>query len=604
MTIPQRRNAPLYGWPAPLNISTYGLLAAFGVGSAAALVLATGLTTLVWGPPEHPVLLLPAGLTRPLAVAGIPVAVLLTRKPRHRTAAVAAVAALTVLALTAAYSPLHFVETLARALKPGRTVRLVVAMMCLGVSGAMVALVARGMLTRRRLTKGNVPGSTTWGRAEALRATTNGFILGQLHGQTLRYAGSGHLMTVAATRTGKGVGAIIPNLLSHTGSVVVTDPKGENYFVTGRYRREVLQHNVVVLDPFKLTSASPASYNPLDLVDLDSEDYVESAMVMADMIIPPRSHVGDSHWALEGRALLYAFILHVCTFEDRSRRNLFEVRRLLTLRPRDLKSELEVMLDSDIGQVAEGAGRVLQKSARERGGVFSTAQSYTHFLTSPRMQRVLGETDFTLDDLVTDRLGVYLVLPREHLTTFAPWLRLMISCSYHACTHDLLRRTRGSERILFLLDEFANLGYMANIKEAVSLGGGYGVSMWLILQDLAQLRREYHYEWESFLANSDVIQTFGVQDPFTAEHVTKLLGQTTVWQRRLRKSSRREGHALVSEYNEDGRPLLRPEELRRLHPDRQLLLVRPYQPVVADKVRYYREALFAGRFDRNPYVNG
>ena len=142
---------------------------------------------------------------------------------------------------------------------------------------------------------------------------------------------------------------------------------------------------------------------------------------------------------------------------------------------------------------------------------------------------------------------------------------------------------------------FANLGHMSIIKEAVSLGAGYGITLWLILQDLAQLRRTYKDDWESFLANCDVIQAFAIQDPFTSQKIAGMLGDMTIWERRLSKASRHEGSHLKSGYAEASRPLIKPDELRRLHPDRQVLLVRPYQPVIADKLVYYRDSVLAPR---------
>ena len=598
-----RTNSPLYGWQSPLNVSAYGLLGAFLIGSALALVVATALLTLFWGPPSTEPMVA-SSHSRLASLMGMAALGVCMVKPRWRVPAAWGMAVLLVLALAPLYSPLHFMRTLTRVLKAGQGHQVTTVVTCLAGGTALAGLLAHSLLSHLRLPKSAVRGSTHWGRAEALQHASKGLLLGTVGNKMLRYDGSGHLLTIAATRSGKGVGSIVPNLLNHPGSLVVTDPKGENYYVSARYRREVLRHEVVAMDPFGLTPAATLGFNPMDLIDLESEDYVETAMILADMIIARHGSSSEPHWTMEGKALLYTFILHAAASSDRERRNLIEVRRLLTLRPSELKKALELMLQSDVEQVCEGAGRILQKSDRERSGVFSTAQSYTHFLSSPRMRHVLTSTDFALEDLTKDRLSLYLILPREHLTAFAPWLRLMVSCCYYVCTHSLLGRERSRERILFLLDEFANLGYMSNIKEAVSLGGGYGVTMWLILQDMAQLKREYRDEWESFIANSDVIQAFAIQDPFTSEKVAQMLGQTTVWQRRTRKSSRREGSRLIRDYDEDSRPLLRPEELRRLHPNRQLLLVRPYQPVVATKIRYYQDSFFRGRFDPNPYFSG
>ena len=597
----------LYGRQAPLNVSAFGLLVAFLLGSALALFLATCLLTLIWGAPTEVPLVAP-GYTRLMGFAGILLLSPFLIVSRWRGPVIASMVLLLIFALAPLHSPTHFMRALVRAIRSGNSVLVLTVLTCLGIATGLMGYLCSTLLNLKRLPTSGMRGSTKWGTGAALAANKSGFLLGEAGGKMLRYAGSGHLMTMAATRSGKGVGTIIPNLLNHPGSLVVTDPKGENYLVTGRYRKETLGQEVVAMDPFGIAATNdsedsvPVGFNPMDLIDLDGPDYVETAMIMAEMIIAKSSAIGNPHWVLEGRALLYAFILYAASNEDPSKRNLIEVRRLLTLHPREMREVLDAMIKSDVPQIAEGAGRIAQKADRERSGVLSTAQSYTHFLSSPRMREVLTRTDFSLDSLTNDKLSLYLILPREHLSAFAPWLRLMISCCYYACTHNILQRTPAKERILFLLDEFANLGYMSIIKEAVSLGGGFGISLWLILQDLAQLKRHYRDEWESFVANSDVLQAFAVQDPFTSERVTKLLGQTTVWKRRPDKSGRKRGRGLARDYEEDSRPLLRAEELRRLHPDRQLLLVRPYQPVVADKLRYYQNSSFKGRFDPNPYV--
>ena len=580
----------LYGWPAPTGAGTYAVLAVFVAGSGLALQLSTTALVLVWGPPAGQPLL-PAAWTQPLFLALASGSALLLLAPGRRALGASACAVCLGLAAAPLYNPLFFVVALAHAGGLGIPLAILVP------GAGLAAVLAHSLFGLLGLEASDVRGSTRWGSGRALRGTDSGLLLGRLGGALLRYDGDGHLMTIAATRSGKGVGSILPNLLSYEGSIVVTDPKGENYLVTARYRRERLGQEIVALDPFGIAEkAQPASFNPMDLLDMGGDGFVETAMMMADMMVPG----SDSFWNLEAKALLHTFILHAAKTQER--RHLIEMRRLLALPPKDLEAALAVMLTSDLEQVREGAGRILQKADRERSSVFSTAQSRTHFLSSPRMRRVLEQSSFQMDGLVSGGMTVYLILPREHLTTFAPWLRLMISCCYYACTHGATRRTRSGKRVLFLLDEFANLGYMSNIREAVSLGGGYGLTLWLILQDLAQLRREYQSDWESFVANCDVIQAFAIQDPFTSDRIARMLGETSVWQRRVRRASRREGGRLVPDYDEEGRPLLRPEELRRLHPARQLLLVRPYQPVVADKLVYYLDALLTGRFDDNPYV--
>ncbi len=595
----------LYGWPAPVNFGMYATLGIFLVAALLALQLTQAALFLVWGSPPGPPIVALRWTRSPLLVCALLLTLALVRSRQMAMVICPAILACVLLSVAPLHSPHYVVIALARGLRLHNASDLAVLTCGLTIGAGISAWLARGLGRAFRLSTTAVRGSTEWGAGQALKMPEQGLLLGSYGKEMLRYDGDGHLMTIAATRSGKGVGTIVPNLLSWPGPIVVTDPKGENFYITARWREEQLGHEVVALDPFGLTDSirlTSWSFNPLDLINVSGDDYVETAMMMADMLVMRRSTARDPFWETEAKALLFTCILHVVANEDPERRTLVEVRRLLTSSPEHLGKVLEEMNESPIPQVREGAGRILQKADRERSAVFSTAQSHTHVLSSPRMEEMLSRTNFDLKQLPLGGLSIYLILPREHFGAFAPWLRLMVSCCYHACTHDALHRPKSPYRVVFLLDEFANLGYMDNIKEAVSLGGGYGLSLWLILQDIAQLRREYRDEWESFVANSDIIQVFAIQDTYTCENVAKLLGEKTVWHRRVRKANRREGGRLVKDFGEESRPLLRAEELRRLHPERQIILARPYQPVVANKLVYYRDRFFSGRFDPNPYV--
>ena len=555
--------------------------------------------TLIWGPlPGNIIMSLSAGRIVFFSLAILQVGLIWHTAWRRMAVALALVGG--IIGAAPVYSPHLMVLALIRAANHQPFSSEPVISAAIGL--VLAACLAHGMVYGLRTRHTHSKGSTCWGSGKALTNLDQGFLLGKLNRQLLRYNRDGHLMTIAATRSGKGVGTVIPNLLEHTGGAVVTDPKGENYAATARYRSQRLGQQTIPLDPFRLSEASENqrtwAINPLDLIDTDGEDYVETAMMLADMIVGQTFDAGGNHWQMEAKALMFTYILHVAASEERSTRNLITVRKLITEPPDDMKETLSRMQYSKVAQVVEGAGRILQKSERERSAVFSTAQSRTHFLTSPRMQAVLETTNVHLSYLQKGLLSLYLIIPREYLTVYASWLRLMIACAYNVCTSRPNMRAgkqKSRRRVLFLLDEFANLGYMSNIKEAVSLGAGYGITLWLILQDLAQLRRTYKDEWESFVANCDVIQAFAIQDPFTSQKVAGMLGEMTIWERRFSKASRREGSHLKSGYSEGSRPLIKPDELRRLHPDRQILLVRPFQPVVADKLVYYKDPVFAPR---------
>ena len=434
-------------------------------------------------------------------------------------------------------------------------------------------------------------------------------------GPLLRYDGPGHLLTVAPTRAGKGVGAVVPNLLNHGGSVVVTDPKGENFALTAGHRRQRLGQRVVGLDPFGLAGrlglpeaereAATGALNPLDLIDSTSPDAADDAAMIADMlVVPQKGGAEGSFWDDEAKALLAGLVLYVALTRVGAERSLPHVRELLTLAPDAFDDLLVTMGGHSNATVQRTSNRLRQKADRERSGVVSSAQSHTHFLDSPRMGRVLGESTFDPADLARGRLSVYLVLPPDRLDTFSRWLRLVVATSLVAVTRarpDTVGGGTRHARVLFLLDEFAQLGPMAPVRRAVSLMAGYGVQVWTFLQDLGQLKQTYPKDWETFVANTDVVQAFGTTDQFTAEYLSKMAGTRTVFSHgatmgksRSRGKSRSSGRSEGASTSEHGRPLVMPDELRLMDEAEQLLLVRGHRPVRCRKLRFYEDDEFSG----------
>jgi type IV secretion system protein VirD4 len=504
------------------------------------------------------------------------------------------------------YSPIQLLVWHRQA-APGKTADViheawfVVAFVALAGSLLLVAAWRR----RTRSSPDGSHGSAHWGSPDLL-ARERGLLIGRIGDRLLRVDGEGHLLTVAPTRSGKGVSCVIPNLLDHPGSAVITDPKGENYAVTSRWRR-IAGQEVHALDPFDLVGQL-AAYNPLDLVDAEGPDATDDARLLADMLVLPEGKEGGDQpfWNEEARGLLTGLILHVASSPRPEARTLCEVRDLLTLPPDSFRELLTAMAASTAadGLVARAAARLQQKADRERSGVVSTAQSHTHFLDSPRMKRVLGRSTFDFGALKRQAMSVYLVLPSDRLESYARWLRLMIASGLLAVT-----RTRGSapERVLFLLDEFAHLRRMQPVQRDISLAGGFGVRFWLVLQDLSQLRSTYGDAWPTFLANADVLQAFGTNDWETAEYLSKMTGEATIQVAseirsagvsRGHHSQRQQGTALST--SSTRRRLLNPDEVRRLPADRQLLFIKGTPPVLAQRINSLIEHPFVERADANP----
>ena len=427
-------------------------------------------------------------------------------------------------------------------------------------------------------------------------------------GRLLRYDGPAHLITLAPTRAGKGVGTVIPNLLAAERSVLVIDPKGENARIAGEARRQF--GTVHVLDPFEVSGMPSAAYNPLDRLAPDSLDLGEDAASLTEaLVMDPPGQVTEAHWNEEAKAILGGLIMFCVCHEDRNRRTLATVREYLTLPPEKLRALLELMQDSDAagGLIARAANRFLGKADREAASVLSNAQRHTHFLDSPRIARCLAHSDFAFSDLRHRITSVFLVLPPNRMDAYSRWLRLLVSQALQDIARDAEASVRplsgpagalgDTQRLrtptLFLLDEFAALGRLEAVERAMGLMAGYGLQLWPILQDMSQLKDLYGERAGTFIANAGVQQVFGVNDFETAKWLSQMMGQETAG---FQTDSFKPGDGPSFSNNLTGRDLLTPDEIMQLRPENQLLRVQGQATAVAQKLRYYADPEFKGLF--------
>lgn len=430
---------------------------------------------------------------------------------------------------------------------------------------------------------------------QKLSATDAGLMIGRdpATSQLLRYDGPAHLLTMAPTRTGKGVGTIIPNLLTVDRSVICVDPKGENAIIAGPAREQI--GPVHILDPFGVTGRRSSAFNPLDLLDADGLDAAEDSGVLADaLVVDEPGMSGEAHWNEEAKALIAGLILKIIAAESPGRRNLTTLREYLTLAPERflaLMARMQVM-DAANGLIARAANRHLGKSDREAAGVLSAAQRHTHFLDSPRMTAVLGRSEFRFGDLKQHNATVFLVLPPDRLSAYSRWLRLLITQSL---TEMAREAAKPASPVLYLLDEFASLGHLAPVERAMGLMAGYGVQLWPILQDIHQLRATYGRRAGTFLSNAAVLQVFGINDIETAELIARTIGKTDV---SYTTRSWSKGDTSRAEHI-SARDLINADEILRLSSSQMILLRHGQAPAVVSKIRYFEDKEFVGLFSRS-----
>lgn len=459
-------------------------------------------------------------------------------------------------------------------------------------------------------------GSAEWASLEDIRngklIGTPGLRLGQVTEQqqshALNYTGDRHLLTVAPTRSGKGVSAIIPNLLTYTGSAVVIDPKGENAMITavrrgqGDPKRSIpgLGQKVHVVDPWGITGQPVACFNPLDWLKADDPDISENAMMLADSLVIA-SNEKNRFFDEEAKALLMGLLLYVALdAREAEARHLGRVRDIIVLGAEPLKKVLVQMYESSNPIVSSTAARTASKAPDLRASVFAALQAQTHFLDSPRIRANLARSDFRFEDLKAAPTTVYLVLPSDRLDTFGRWLRLMIQQAITVNARNIARKP--AKPILFLLDEMPALGRLAMVEQAYGLMAGFGMQLWGIVQDLSQLERIYEKGWETFISNAGVLQYFGSRDQKTAEYFSKLCGVTTIEKTSISRSiaeavgfgsgGRTEGKTTTESASTDvaQRHLAYADELMVMRKGQQLLFVEEINPIKAQRSNWYADA--------------
>jgi type IV secretion system protein VirD4 len=467
-------------------------------------------------------------------------------------------------------------------------------------------------------------GSAEWATAEHLRAArlidnpNGGLFLGDFqdgdNALPLTYSGDRHLLTVAPTRSGKGVSAIIPNLLTYPGSVLVIDPKGENARITARRRQMGLGQTVHIVDPWGITDEPVSCFNPLDWLRPDDEDVNENAMMLADSIVISRANVKDPFWDEEAKALLMGLILYVALDEsEREQRHLGRVRDIIVSDAEKMSKTLALMFNHPNPIVSSTAARTASKEEKLRSSVFAALQSHTHFLDSPRMRANLAKSDFRFEDLKSSKMSVYLVLPADRLDTFGRWLRLLVQQALTVNARNLTEKP--AKPILFLLDEMAAIGRLKMVEQAYGLMAGFGMQLWGIVQDLSQLESIYGRGWETFIGNAGVLQYFGSRDQKTADYFSKLCGVTTVEKFSIglaiakgfsyaktfvsgkhssTSTTSSQSSTVTDTFNRDivQRHLAFPDELMVLRKGQQLLLVENNNPIHSKKVEWFNDSRF------------
>lgn len=448
-----------------------------------------------------------------------------------------------------------------------------------------------------------------------------GVILGQTMGDNkyLRHNGPEHIMIMAPTRSGKGVGIIIPTLLSWVHSVLVMDIKSENWNKTAGFRKEKLKNIVLKFDP-TASDGSSVRFNPLSEIRLRTNNEVRDVQNVADMLVDPQGTGQLDHWAKTGHALLVGVILNLLYFNENA--TLSDVATFLSDPEQSFEDTLEAMLNTqhesttDLFEqiyrtkttthptVAQAARELLNKSENERSGVLSTAMSFLGLYRDPVIAHNTAISEFCIQDLMNSArpVSLYLVIPPSDINRLKPLLRLILNQFVRRLTETMSfkdgREVQGyKHRLLLLIDEFPALGRLDTFEAALAFIAGYGLKAMLVVQSLKQLNKAYT-DNNSIIDNCHIRIVYTPNDEKTPEFISKLLGtKTEIIENQSISGNRINaylGKVTVST-QESQRALLTPGELSVFPMDQEIVFVAGTPPIRAKKVVYYQDKNFTVR---------
>ncbi len=475
----------------------------------------------------------------------------------------------------------------------------------IAASGGFTAIaVAIGMSVWRAREAKNAEtyGSARWANVGEVRAAgllgPDGVVLGRFDGEYLRHDGPEHVLCFAPTRSGKGVGLVVPSLLTWPGSAIVHDIKGENWQLTAGLRARF--GRVLLFDP---TNTESAAYNPL-LEVRRGEWEVRDVQNVADVLVDPEGSLERrNHWEKTSHSLLVGAILHVLYAEEN--KTLAGVASFLSDPRRPIETTLVAMMTTPhLGKqgphpvVASAARELLNKSDNERSGVLSTAMSFLGLYRDPVVAQVTRRCDWRIADLVEGDgpASLYLVVPPSDISRTKPLIRLVLNQIGRRLTEDL-KATDRRHRVLLMLDEFPALGRLDFFESALAFMAGYKLKSFLIAQSLNQIEKAYGAN-NSILDNCHVRVSFATNDERTAKRVSDALGTATEMRAMKNYAGHRLspwlGHLMVSR-QETARPLMTPGEVMQLPPDDEIVMVAGVPPIRARKARYFEDLRLAGR---------
>ena len=428
----------------------------------------------------------------------------------------------------------------------------------------------------------------------------NGIVVGKKGGKFLTFGGSEHCIVEAPTRSGKGVGIVIPNLLSWQASVVVLDVKRENWDATAGFRQKFGQA-VYLFNPTD-PEGRTARYNPLGYIDRTDPDQVviELQKIATMLFVAPER--GEPFWTDSARTAFVGVGAYLAVADLPF--TIGSIYRLMTTG--DTRGYFRKVLDDHALDLSQGCRNALADftsgADNTFAGIVQTVTSKLSLWLNPRVDAATEESDFDLRELRTKPMSIYLGVSPDELDRVAPLYNLLFQQLIDLNVRDLPDSDTPLQ-VLVILDEFARIGRAQVIASAFSYVAGYGIRLLPVIQSRSQLRAVYgEHVANEIVANCGVEVAFTPKELRVANELSERIGY--VGQESVTKSLTIHGILAnrSKSMSDQRRALLLPQELMQF-PDGELLLLRGgIPPIHGDKIRFYADGLFRSRVMAAPVV--
>lgn len=482
-------------------------------------------------------------------------------------------------------------------------------MLAIGLPAGLLFMVIPIALASMGPQRRDLHGSARFAREDEIRKAglfpERGIILGKYRGRFLMLAGAQSVILSAPTRSGKGVGVVIPNLLGWKDSVVVLDIKGENYKKTAGFRAAHGQ-TVYRWAPFDETSQTHR-YNPLAYVREEWRFTVGDILSVAQSLYVSDRSKGSNDTAIyfndEARNLFLGLALYLVETPELPR-TIGEVLRQASGQGQGIREHISaLMADRDEArplrpECIEALSRFVSRPENTLGGIVGTLTAPLTLFSDPLVDIATSGNDFSFHDLRRKRMSVYVEVPPKRLDDASVLISLFWSQLVKINTDQLPEENPElKHQCLLILDEFTAPGRMPIFAKGIGYMAGYGLRCLTVIQSRAQLASAYGKEDARTYSTNHAAQIFYAPgEQADANEYSEMLGTyTAASESKGRSTSGKGGSSRSTNTSPQRRPLLLPQEFKELGTDREVILVENVKPIYAEKIRYHDDPVLKDR---------